>query len=123
MNDYYLRCRMSDFPTMLGLGRALGVIQYIDGKITPVGEGVWDEIGWKYPAVDEGKPQGEPAGGAADPWMHVNFRTKHNIRAISEQLASARPDIAAGLAQLPRYFITDDEGNAVAPEVPLRVFL
>lgn len=118
MIDYYLRCRMSDFPNMLGLGRALGVIKYVDGIITPVGQGVWDEIGWKYQEVG-----GEPAGGRDDPYMHVNFRTEHNLRELAQALAAAKPEIAAGLSQLSRYFITDAEGQAAAPEFPLRVFL
>ena len=123
MNDYYLRCRMSDFPKMLGLGRALGVIQYVDGVITPIGRGAWDEAGWKYPDQEEGKPKGEPLGGKDDPWMHVNFRTEHNIRDLAVKLAKDKPDVAAGLAQLSRYFITDSDGNAVAPEFPMKVFL
>lgn len=123
MNTYYLRCRLSDRDSLLALGQLLGVITVVADLVEPVGAGAWDEIGLKYQAVGEGEPLGEPAGGAADPYWHINFRTEHNLREIAEAMAVSRPEIAAGLSQISRYFITDAEGNATAPEVPMRVFL
>lgn len=122
MNDYYLRCRWSDLPQLVALGQLLGVIQKVDNVITPIGDGCWDEIGLKYLPVAEGEPQCDPVG-APDPFWHINFRTEHDIRAKAEALAGVRPEIGAALAGIGRYFLTDAEGKAVAPEFPLRVFL
>lgn len=123
MNDYYLRCRWSDLPQLVALGQLLGVIQEVDNVVSPIGAGCWDEIGLKYPQVAEGEPTPDPVGGTVDPYWHINFRTEHNLREKAEALAAERPEIAAGLANLPRFFLTDAEGSATAPEIPLRVFL
>lgn len=123
MNTYYLRCRQSHYATLVDRGIRMGAILNEEGVIGPVGSGAWDYIGLKYPPVAEGEPQGEPSGGAADPYVHVNFRTTHSLRDLAVAAASTDPDIASGMAEIASYFIVDAEGNAAAPEFPLRVFL
>lgn len=124
MNTYYLRCRKSQLETLISRGIRMGVIQEQDGTISPVGAGAWDDIGLKYSSVVDGEPLGEPVGGSDDPYWHINFRTVHNLREKAVEAAmSGDSDIASGLQEIANYFITDAEGNATAPQFPLRVFL
>lgn len=123
MNTYYLRCRKSRYGILVRRGVRMGAIQEENGVIGPVGLGAWDYVGVKYPPVDEGKPQGEPAGGAEDPYVHVNFRTSFNLRELAMAAAMTDMDIASGMQEIANYFIVDAEGNAAAPEFPMRVFL
>ncbi len=123
MNTYYLRCRQSEYGILVDRGIRLGAIQEEEGAISPVGPGAWDYIGLKYPLVEDGEPQGTPSGGVEDPYIHINFRTVHNLRELAMTAAVTDPDIAAGLQEIADYFIVDAEGNAAAPEFPVRVFL
>lgn len=116
MNTYYLRCRQSRYSTLVARGLRLGVIAEEAGQLVATGCGVWDYIGPKF--VD-----GIPAGGEADPWVHVNLYSPHNLRELAMQAAATDPDIASGLAEIAAYFITDAQGNPVAPEFPLRVLV
>ena len=117
MNTYYLRCRQSQYHTLLDRGARMGAILVASGVATPCGVGCWDYIGVKY--VDD-----LPVGGADDPWLHVNFRTEHDLRELAlAAAANGDSDIANGLKEIVSYFITDEEGNPTAPDVPLRVFL
>lgn len=95
----------------------MGAITEEDGVIAPVGSGAWDYVGIKQ---NEGE---EPSGGLTDPYVHINFRTVHDLRQLAMQAAPNDPDIAAGLAEIAAYFIVDAEGNVAAPEFPMRVFL
>jgi hypothetical protein len=106
----------------------MGVIEEFEGTVVPVGAGAWDVIG----VVPEPLLEGEdpettvkpPRGGATDPWYHINFRTEHNLREKAIQKAQAGDtDIAKGLTEIAAYFISDAEGNAIAPTIPMRVWL
>lgn len=129
MYDYALRCTEADYPTLLALAQALGVIIVVDGEVQPSGdsETFWDYIGYKY--VGDTPGEGEPdtrtivADGEGSKYVHVNVRTRVNVRERAEQLALENPAIAGALSQIPRFFITDAEGNATWPQFPLRVFL
>lgn len=124
MNTYYLRCRQSRRPTLVSRGIRMGVITMDGDSIVPVGQGCWDEIGTKVEVDEAGNPVGGLAGGDADPWWHINFRTEHDLRERALAAAQAGDaDIAAGLAEIAAYFITDADGNVAAPAVPMRVFL
>lgn len=116
MTTYYLRCRQSQYATLVDRGIRMGAIQEQEGITSPVGPGAWDYVGIK--PTETG-----PLGGALDPYIHVNFRTIHNLRQLAMTAAETDPDIAAGLAEIAAYFIVDAEGNAAAPEFPMRVFL
>jgi hypothetical protein len=130
MNTYYLRT--IDYPQLLDFGVALGVLQATydehdeDGE--PIGEptisatdnGYLDYIGIiERPTgvEDETAPIVNPDG---VPYIHANLITPHDIRALAE--ASDDPEIQAALSDIAAWFIVDEEGNAVAPANPHRVF-
>lgn len=117
MNTYYLRCRQSQYSTLVDRGVRMGAIQEQDGIIFPIGPGAWDYIGTKT------QEDGSLSGGAEDPFIHANFRTGFNLRELAMTAALTDPDIASGMAEIAAYFIVDAEGNAAAPEFPMRVFL
>lgn len=123
MNTYYLRCRQSRYDILVRRGVRMGAITEKDGVVTPVGLGCWDYVGVKYPPMAEGEPRGDPVGGAEDPYVHVNFKTVHNLRELAMAAATTDLDIATGMAEIANYFIVDADGNPTAPEFPLRVFL
>jgi hypothetical protein len=54
------------------------------------------------------------------PYIHANLITPHDLRALA--IASTDPEIQAALADIAGWFVVDDEGNAVAPAQPHRVF-
>lgn len=118
MNTYYLRCRQSRYAILVSRGVRMGAITEEDGVISPVGPGAWDYVGIKQ---NEGEP--EPSGGSEDPYVHINFRTEKNLRELAMIAAMTDMDIAAGMLEIANYFIVDGEGNAAAPEFPMRVFL
>lgn len=132
MYDYALRCKETDYPQLIQLGKILGVIEQINGGIVPKGFGAWDYIGYKMDisSGDEIELNGKltrinqtPVCFDGVPYVHVNLRTEVNIRERAEALALENPAIAGALSQIPRFFITDAEGNATLPNEPIRVFL
>jgi hypothetical protein len=138
-NDYYLRT--VDYPTLLELGRKLGVItlhyETYDEEGAGIGEptvnavifdsagalvysGAYQYLGVLYhPAVDDAEPLPitDPDG---IPYIHANLRTTADLRALAE--ASTDPEVQAALVSLGNFFVTDGEGNAVAPALPYNVF-
>ena len=129
MNKYFLRTIPADYEQMIALGVTLGAIKITDEVISAPG-GCWDYIGPIYVPTGEVVqtefgpqpvmvPRCDPDG---NPYVHANLITTKNLREAAEALAAARPEIAAGLADLSKYFVTDADGNAVAPAQPHRVF-
>ena len=130
MNTYYLRCVESDYQQLIQLGVLLGALQVTNGVVTATGSGCYDYIGPIY------KPTGETVETESGPqpvmaihcdsdgniYIHVNLITPVNLRNVAEALAISRPEIAAGLSNLSRYFVVDADGNATAPAQPHRVF-
>lgn len=117
MTDYFLRCRESRYQTLLDRGQRMGVIRIDGGQVAPIGEGVWDYVGKKL--LGDGSCLGDP-----DPYIHINFRTEHDLRQKAMEAAQAGDaDIAQGLAEISSYFITDADGNVVPPAFPMKVFL
>lgn len=117
MNTYYLRCIESDYLQLIALGKMMGVIQQAGNVISTTDPaGCWDYIGTIY---RDGQPLTDPGGNT---YIHVNLMTTVNLREAATALAASKPEIAAGLANLPKYFLVDAEGNAAAPALPHRVF-
>ena len=113
MNTYYLRT--VDYPKLLELGVTLGVITADeDGNHYATDCGYLDYIGEIH--VD-GEPVCDTNG---TPYIHANLITPHDLRALAE--ASDDEEVQAAMADLGAFFVTDDEGNARAPEHPYRVF-
>jgi hypothetical protein len=146
MNTYYLRT--IDYPQLLELGVKLGVLaiayeayedqeQEVDGMTVivkvPVGDGtpyatdcgMLDYIGViERPTGDTDDddmpvmaPIVNPDGVA---YLHANLITPHDLRALA--VASDDPEVQAALADIAAWFIVDEQGNAVAPDHPHRIF-
>jgi hypothetical protein len=90
--------------------------------------GAWDFIGPIHRPTgevdDEGVPLTEPL---TDPegnvYWHANLLTPIDLRARAEVLAAERPEVAAALADMARFFPVDNNGQPRAPSNPYRVFL
>ena len=129
MNTYYLRTIPADYDTMLQLGVTLGAIQITDDGIHAPG-GCWDFIGPIYVPTGETvqtdfgpQPVMTPRVDAqGNEYIHVNLITPVNLKEAAEAQATAHPEVAAGLANLGKYFLVDANGDAVAPAQPHRVF-
>jgi hypothetical protein len=113
MNTYYLRT--IDYPTLLTIGVKLGVLQPTEdgdpvatdcGYLDYIGEITRDEVVITNPA--------------GIPYIHANLITPHDLRALA--IASTDPEIQAALADIAAWFIVDEQGNAVAPQHPHRIF-
>jgi hypothetical protein len=130
MNTYYLRT--INYPQLLDFGTRLGVIamtyEAYDEEGLPIGEptisatdcGYLDYIGViERPTgvEDETAPITNPDG---IPYIHANLITPHDLRALA--IASDDPEIQGALADIVGWFVTDELGNAVAPQHPHRVF-
>lgn len=127
MIDNALRCIESDYPALLGLAQAMGVIT-VDGATVTHVEGIeWDYIGYKYvgPAPAEGEPDTRPilSDGSGNKYVHVNVRTPFSVGQAAAQAAASNPTIAAVLGDPSRFFVTNPDGSAKDPEFPMRVFL
>ena len=124
MYDNAIKCIESDYPTVLMLGYALGVLDQ-DGN--PVQGVAWDYIGYKRvgepPA--EGQADTRPIldDGNGNKYVHVNVRTPFSVGARAAELAVGNPAIAGALSETGRFFVVDGEGNSVLPVAPMRVFL
>jgi hypothetical protein len=92
--------------------------------------GCWDYIGTIYVPTGETydteygpQPMQAPLKDAlGNEYIHVNLITPVNLREAAQALAAAHPEVAAGLANLGKYFSVDAEGNAIPPKFPHRVF-
>jgi hypothetical protein len=138
-NDYFLRT--VDYPTLLELGRKLGVIELhyetYDEEGAGIGEptvnavifdadgalvysGAYQYLGVLYhPAADDAEPL-PITDGDGTPYIHANLRTTADLRALA--MASTDPEVQAALVSLGSFFVTDGEGNTVAPALPYNVF-
>lgn len=133
-NDYYLRT--VDYPTLLELGRKLGVItlhyESHDDDGAGIGEPavnavIFDAAGalvysgaFQY-LGELPNPEGEIiVNGEGMPYIHANLRTTADLRALA--LASTDPEVQAALVSLGNFFVTDAAGQAVAPANPHNVW-
>jgi len=127
MVDNALRCIEEDYPALLGLAQAMGVIS-MDGQTVIPADGVtWDYIGYKLsgPAPEEGQPDTRDVlkNAQGKKYVHINVRTPFSIGQAAAEAAAVNPDIAAALGDPSRFFVTDAQGNPIDPVVPMRVFL
>jgi hypothetical protein len=133
-NDYFLRT--VDYPTLLELGRKLGVIELHYAEYDEEGAGIGDPTvnavifdaagalvysgAFQY-LGELHDPEGEIiTNGDGIPYIHANLRTTADLRALA--MASTDPEVQAALVSLGNFFVTDGEGNAVAPALPYNVF-
>ncbi|MEY4756850.1 MAG: hypothetical protein RJA34_1748 [Pseudomonadota bacterium] len=132
MNTYHIRCIEADYPVLLALGETLGAISVNPETqaVAATHAGCWDYIG--HIARPTGETVATEMGPqpvmaplldlAGHPYIHINLRTPLALGEVAQQMAAANPDIAAGLADLGRFFLLDEAGNARAPTNPHRVF-
>lgn len=131
MNDYYIRCRGSEAPQLYALAKALCVLtQGEDGahSIAAPHTGAWDEIGPIHRPTGEVDADGQPITApvlddTGAPYWHANLRINADLAEIAQALAPTSPAIAAGLADLARWFVVGPDGKAAAPQQPERVWL
>lgn len=131
MNNYYIRCKQSDWPELLALGEKLGAVQVTEDGVFATNGGAWDYIGEihkptgvmltdadgnQYPEM---APVLDPDG---VPYWHVNLITPLALGELAISMQGNNPDIAAALAELGRFFLLDAEGNARLPTQPVRVW-
>lgn len=118
MYDNALKCIESDYPTLLGLAQVLGAVDVVNGKVIPKPGVSWDYIGYKK--LEDGSYLQD---GNGNKYVHVNTRTPFSVGAKAAELAALSPEIATALVDTDRFFVTDAEGNAKAPEYPIRVLI
>lgn len=131
MNDYYIRCRAAEVAQLYALALALGVLsQAKDGScsIAAPHVGAWDEVGPINRSTGDVDAQCHAItapllddGGA--PYWHANLRINASLADIAQAKAAENPSIAAGLANLARWFVVGADGKATAPKQPERVWL
>lgn len=115
MVDNALRCIEEDLPALIGLAKAMGVLDS-DGNPT---EGIaWDFIGYKV--KEDGSILTNAQG---KKYVHINVRTPFSVGQAAAEAAASNPAIAAALGDPSRFFVTNPDGTAKDPEVPMRVFL
>lgn len=127
MVDNALKCIEGDYPALLTLACAMGVIT-LDGETVVPAPGItWDYIGYKYVGEppEEGQVDTRPilSDAQGHKYVHINVRTPFSVGQVAAQVAASNPDIAAALGDPARFFVTDGSGNAVDPQFPMRVFL
>lgn len=118
MVDNALRCTEEDYPALLGLAQAMGVITVDSGNVKPAQGIEWDYIGYKYL---EGGDVLKDAQGRK--YVHINVRTPFSVGQAAAEAAAGNPEIAAALSTPGRFFVTNPDGSAKDPEFPMRVFL
>ena len=127
MVDNALRCTENDYPSLLGLAQAMGVITIEGNTVIPADGITWDYIGYKR--VGEPPEEGQPdtrqilkdANGKK--YVHINVRTPFSVGQAAAEAAASNPAIAAALGDPSRFFVTNPDGTAKDPEFPMRVFL
>lgn len=118
MVDNALRCIESDYPALLSLAQAMGVISIIDGQVVQANGVEWVYIGYKV------LPDGSILeDGNGNKYVHINVRTPFSVGDAAAQAASQSAEIAAALGDPSRFFVTNPDGTAKDPEFPMRVFL
>jgi hypothetical protein len=133
--DYFLRATEQDWPRLLSLAVALGILfqredgEYCSlpdgyvyiGKISkPTGEIANVEV---FPGVFEDVPQSTPiADENGNHYLHANLRTYVDIRVRASMYAPAHPEIAEALAEVERFFVTNESGEVIRPKNPAVVF-
>ena len=130
LNTYYLRTIAADYDNMLKLGVLLGAIQINDDKTISAPGGCWDYIGpihiptgatiqTEFGPQPVMTPRVDALG---NEYIHVNLVTPVALKEAATALAAAHPEVAAGLANLGKYFLVDVLGDAIPPLMPHRVF-
>lgn len=125
MKTYALRCIEADLNQLIANADLLGVTGRDESnRVVEKNGGCWDYIGFKRvgDAPAEGRADNRPfaADGNGNKYVHINCRTPVNLAEVAAALAVQYPQIAAGLSELWRFFIVDENGETTWPEYPAR---
>lgn len=124
--DYYLRCKEADRPQLMALAELLGILRKEGGAWVPCDpRWVWVEVGTVYrPAGDNPEAQEPARAPDGSVWWHANLRLTMDLleHAQAVYAAAPTPELAAGLADVGCFFITDASGRAARPDNPAVVF-
>jgi len=120
MGQYALRCLETDYAELVANAKILGVVDTdADGKAYEKNGGYWDYIGYKI--LEDGTILKDVNGVK---YVHINCATNIDVDAVARDLAATYPQIAQGLVEFNRFFITDPvTGKWAWPVEPMRVFL
>lgn len=137
-NKYYIRCIAEDWNTLLHLGEKLGAIALhyeTDEEGNPTGEptvsatqgGAWDYIGPIFEPTGELDSEGNEVMTSikdeqGNEYLHANLITPIALGETALNMQGADKDVAERLANLAKFFLLDERGNARAPSNPVRVF-
>jgi len=138
MNKYYIRCIAEDWNTLLHLGEKLGAIRLYyetDEECNPIGEpsisatqgGAWDYIGQIFEPTGEVDSEGKEVMASikdehGNDYLHANLITPIALGETALTVRGTDEEVAEGLANLAKFFLLDEQGNARAPANPVRVF-
>jgi hypothetical protein len=127
--DYYLRCLESDKAKLLALGVTMGVLVESEGKHYATA-GDFIEIGYVHRPTGETVVVDGIETALTEPvrdehgnlYFHWNLRTTIDLRERAESMAASHPELAEALAELSKYFVTDENSQPKAPTNPAVVW-
>lgn len=124
MPDNALRCIEEDYPVLVEMAKAIGVLDAYGNAMQGC---LWDYIGYKkFGAAPRRDDELDTRQIVCDPqgrkYVHVNVRTPFSVGEAAAGLAASSPEIAAALGDPSRFFVTDANGQPVDPQFPMRVF-
>ena len=135
MNLYYIRCHPNDWAELIALGNKLGAVTEVETEegntiIVATQGGAWDYIGEIHEptgetVIQEGieVPVTAPICAAdGTPLLHANLITPIALGELTLSLMGSDEELAAAWAQLNKFFLLDEKGEARLPTKPWRVF-
>jgi hypothetical protein len=124
MVDNALRCIEDDYPALVNLAKAMGVLDENGNAVAGI---TWDYIGYKYVGTPPGEGETDTrtilSNAQGKKYVHINVRTPFSVGQAAAEAAAVNPAIAVALGDPSRFFVTDSNGLPVDPVVPMRVFL
>ena len=135
ITPHFPRCKESDFPELVALGRMLGIIDaYHDldtneTRIYGINGCDWDLVfgtGKLYKGtgiftdVDGMSVEQKTLIVDEDglPYIHVNVNVRFDLGDKVRELAASKPELAQALSNLGKYFLLDAEGKPRRPANP-----
>ena len=134
MNPYYIRCHPNDWAELIALGKKLGAVTETETEtgniITATQGGAWDYIGEIHEPTGETVlqdgieiPVTAPiCAEDGTPLLHANLITPVALGELTLSLMVSDEELAAAWAQLNKFFLLDEKGEARLPTKPWRVF-
>ena len=135
MNLYCIRCHPNDWAELIALGKKLGAVIETETKegntvIVATQGGAWDYIGEIHEPTGETVmrdgievPVTAPiCAEDGTPLLHTNLITPIALGELTLSLMGSDEELAAAWAQLNKFFLLDEKGEARLPTKPWRVF-